>query len=434
MNAMKKFLFSLLIVCFVLPSFAQDYGKLQLFFVQNKMEDAKKEIDNLLTNPKALDKAETHLWKFRVYSELYSDSSLTSKYPGAEISALEALDKYKLLDNSYKQLKEEGVRGLGLLYNTSFNKGRQLFNDKNWDSSFKYFSIAEQMGDFINTNNLSGTQLAIDTITVLYTAYAAQNAQKFDVASNYYKRIADLKIGGSDFEDVYRFLLDYYVKQQDTENFTKYIAVAKELYPESQAVWAQLEMNNLTQSSSLMDIVKTYQDEVAQGSLNEDKYINYAETFAMAERDQVDALDSASQVQLKITAGDAFAKAFALNPNGLYAFNVGVINYNLFGILDERYSDYRGESAALKTKRAEIEKEQTIFADSTIYWLEQAYTMLKDKTDRTKSESISLNRTVDYLANIFMWKRDKSKVGTGKDYDAYDAKFKLYDSEHNKYN
>ena len=42
--------------------------------------------------------------------------------------------------------------------------------------------------------------------------------------------------------------------------------------------------------------------------------------------------------------------------------------------------------------------------------------------------------SIDFLANIYQWKRDKSK---GKlpatDYDKYDTKFKLYDGEHDKY-
>ena len=66
--------------------------------------------------------------------------------------------------------------------------------------------------------------------------------------------------------------------------------------------------------------------------------------------------------------------------------------------------------------------------------LKKAYNTLKAKQDRSKSETISLNRTVDYLANINYWERDQTKVnGNSKDYDKYDALYKKYDAEHNTY-
>ncbi len=432
---MKKIILSLIVSIITVVAIAQDYAKVTLFYsMTGKMEDAKKEIDAIIATPKAQDKAEAYLWKLKVYSEIYADSNLYAKYPDIEMQAMEAFNKYKSLDNSLKLLKEEGgIRSVSLLYSASFNYGRKNFTDTNWEKSYQYFKLAEETGDFINTNNLAQNKINIDTVTVLYTAYAAQNSKKYEEAANYYKKIADLKIGGSDYEDVYRYLLDYYTRQKDVENFNKYLVIAKELYPNSNSVWAQMEMINMNQNTNLEDILNKYRQEQTQGTLTEDKYINYAETFAGPDKSQLDKLDSLKQIEIKMAAADAFAKAFATTPNGLYAFNTGVIKYNMYGILDERYYSYRGETAALKAKRAEIEKDEMIYADTAAVWLEQAYTILKAKTDRTKSETNSLNRTVDYLANIYLWKRDKSKGVNPKDYDKYDAKYKQFDVEHNKY-
>ena len=194
-------------------------------------------------------------------------------------------------------------------------------------------------------------------------------------------------------------------------------------------------MNYMTSNTGLDEIISKYKTEDASGKLTEDGYLTYAESFAMPDKAQVDKLDSAQQSQLKITAADAFAKAYNLNNKaGLYAFNAGVLYYNIFTTLDDRFFSYTGESAALKAKRAEIIKEQQEVSSKSIDWLEKAYEALKAKEPREKNESNSLNRAVTMLANLYMWKRDKTKgTGNTKDYDAFDAKYQLYDAEVGKY-
>jgi hypothetical protein len=78
-------------------------------------------------------------------------------------------------------------------------------------------------------------------------------------------------------------------------------------------------------------------------------------------------------------------------------------------------------------------KDQQGYADKSIDWLEKSYTSLKAKDPREKNENNSLNRTVLMLSNLYAWKRDKSRGVNPKDYDAYDAKYKIYDAEVDKY-
>ena len=114
-----------------------------------------------------------------------------------------------------------------------------------------------------------------------------------------------------------------------------------------------------------------------------------------------------------------------------------MLSYNLFNILEDKRYALRGESAALKAQRAEIAKQEQVYADSAILWLEKGYDVMKGKTNREKVEANSLNHTVDYLANLYMWKRDQTKgtnsATASKDYDKYDAKYQQYDAEHDKY-
>ena len=435
---MKKAFLTLALAFSMIYLNAQDEAVIQLYATQKQWEKAKTEVDKWLANPKIKDKEKptAYLWKLDVYSQLYVDSTLSPKYPDAADQAMDAFNKYVALDPSLKLMKDGNFAiGLGNLYSGSFNKGKNAFQTKDWQNAFKYFSQAEKIGEFLLVNKLSSNNASIDTVTVLYTAYAAQNSQQPDSAVKYYSMLADIKVAGPDYEDIYKFLVQYYSEKKDDANFKKYLALAKELYPNDNSAWTQYEMGNLTENADLPKLLAQYQQDVAAGSMNEAKYASYGQAFATTDKAQLDKLDSAQKVTLKFAAAQAFSKAYELNDtNGLYAFNTGVIYYSIYSDLDDRYNANRGESATLKAKRAEIGKQEIAYADTASQWLEKAYNTLKAKQNRSKPETISLNRAVDYLANINYWQRDQTKVnGNNKDYDKYDALYKKYDAEHNTY-
>lgn len=435
---MKKIFLTLALAFCIVYLNAQDAAVIQLYAQQKNWEKAKTEVDKWVSDPKLKDKEKpiAYLWKMDIYSQIYIDSSLSQKYPDAADQAMDALNKYVALDTSLKEMREQNFAiGVGNLYTGSFNKGKEAFQSKDWQNSFKYFSQSERLGEFLLKNKLSANNSVIDTATVLYTAYAAQNAKELDSAAKYYSMLADVKVSGPDYEDIYKYLVQYYSEKKDDANFKKYLAQAKELYPNDNSLWTQYEMGNLTENADLPKLLAQYQQDVAAGSMNEAKYASYGEAFATTDKEQLDKLDSTQKMDLKFAAAQAFSKAYSLNDtNGLYAFNTGVIYYSIYSELDDRYNANRGESATLKTKRSEIAKQEATYADTASQWLEKAYNTLKAKQDRSKSETISLNRAVDYLANINYWQRDQTKTnGNSKDYDKYDALYKKYDAEHNTY-
>ncbi|MGI8951742.1 MAG: hypothetical protein ACR2FN_09190 [Chitinophagaceae bacterium] len=430
---MKRFFLALILALFITISQAQDFKPVETAVVLKQPEAAKTALDKVMTNPKAEQKPEAWYYKAWVYSSFYKDPALRAKYPNSETTADEAIKKYMQMDTSYALIKQYGADPLFNIYATSFNDGIRTFNTKNWDSASYYFGLAADYSDIIFKNKWSASSATIDTTSVQYAGYAFQNANKPDLAIKYYTKLADNKIGGKDFVDIYKFILDYYSKNKDQNNFQKYLAEAKQLYPDQSAVWNQFEMQNMTQNANLEDILAKYKQNDAGGKLTEDQYIGYAETFAGINKTQQSQLDSAKQVEIKFAAADAYKKAFALKNNGIYAYNAGVMYYSVYSSLDDRFYALKGTSADLKAQRAVVEKQEYEMADSALKWLETAYTILKAKTNRDKSESNSLNKDVDFLANIYLWKRDKSRGVTPADYDKYDAKFKQYDAEHGKY-
>lgn len=433
---MRKTVFTIVCAIAVCVSSAQA-DMVQLLYSTNKFEDAKKEVEKALANPKLKDKDKPslQLWKMLINSELYSSPELSANHPNANTDALTALKDYIALEPSLKTFKEENfTRGVGLIYSMGFENGKNYFQKEDWENAYKYFAQAAEMSDFITNNGLNSSGTGIDTTTILFTGYAAQNAKKTDEAIKNYTRIADLKVTGAEYLDVYRYLIDHYEMSKDETNYNKFLGLGKELFPGESDLWSQVEMRHMTSNGGLKNVIDIYKKEEASGTLTEDKLLSFAEAFAQPEEEQLNGFDSLQRIELKMLAADAFGKAFEKNgTNGLYAFNSGVLYYNVFSLLDEKYSSYRGEGAALKAKRDEVAKEEMVYADKSINWLEKSYNILKAKTDRTKSETNSLNRTVDYLANIYQWKRDRSRGVNPKDYDAFDAKLKQFENEHNSY-
>jgi hypothetical protein len=71
--------------------------------------------------------------------------------------------------------------------------------------------------------------------------------------------------------------------------------------------------------------------------------------------------------------------------------------------------------------------------DVSLEWLEKSYMILKDKPGRNNTEKGIITKTVDFLANLYAYKRDRLKGKDPKAFDAFDAKYKEYDALHDKF-
>ncbi|MDB5229904.1 MAG: tetratricopeptide repeat domain protein [Chitinophagaceae bacterium] len=414
-----------------ISAFGQSLTDVNKYYFLKKYEDAKKEIDKVMADPKAQAKADFWVTKANIYASLYSDDALRAKYPDAGAVSLQAIEKAKQLDPTFKAIKDNnGLTAVGALYSISFNDGRKYFSESKWDEAFKSFQVAEDLGNFITVNGWAvNPQQKIDTFTVLYTGYAAQNAKKPEEAVKYYTKIINQKVGGKDLVDVYRFMLNYQMEQKNREAFTKYLGLAREVYPDSASLWTEYEMEYMSKNSSLDQVVDQFTKGDQAGNLSAEQYSGLGQAIAGG----VFKADSAKQSELRLKAADAFKKAYDKGQSGLDAYNAGVMYYNEFANLDERFSNLRGTAADLKVKREQVEKLQYPLADQSINWMEKAYTTLKAKSTLERVEKSCLNKSVDFLANLYLWKRDKARGKDPKGYDAFDAKYKQFDSEHGKY-
>lgn len=457
---MKKLLLLSMFAMSMQLATAQDYKKVQNALILGRVEDAKTEIDKLVADPKAQAKAETYMWKGRIYAAIFKSQQLNEKYPTAEAEAEAALKKYEELDPTYAiALAKDGLTAYFDMYTSFIRQGSNRFNAKDWANAGKSFVDGIRYIDQIIANKWTSNTIAMDTTSILYAAICFQNAKDLENASVYYKRIADNKVKDTNYIDVYRFLVDYYTRgKKDEAQFYKYLAVAKEVFPALDEEWESYEMDFID-TYDLKAKTDLYAKEEAAGTLTENKYIQYGSAFANAK--MKDDLDSAAAALYNNKALDAFKKAYAKNDkNAIAAFNTGVIYYNNFGELDDKVrenirtvqrinaekpvekdpkkkaaADAKAKAEAEPYLKANIALEIPIAqqVEQAIEWLEKAYTLLKDKATRTNNERSVINKSVDWLANLYSYKRDKVRGKDNAAFDRFEAKFKEFDALHSKF-
>jgi len=417
---------------------AQDYKKVRDALTlaqvpgnagQGKLEEAKAELDKIAADPKAQGNAETYLLKTEVLGSIAGNEALKAKYPTADVEAFQALKKYLELEPTEAKLKEDRYVGVNSTYGSLFSAGVKHYNAKNWDSASVKFKDVAELGDIMTSRKW--TTSAFDTTSYLYAGVTAQNAKKNDDAAKYYSKIADHKIGGKDYEGIYDFLTKYYLNANKQAEFTKYLAIAKELYP-TNTIWKDLEFANTTDNASLDDMTKKFQDADAAKTIDAKGYLDYGDFFINNKK--IKDLDPSQRAQYTNQAFYAFSKAADLDTaNGLSSYNAGVAAYSLFEDASDSARKIKGVTAAIKSKRAAADKQADSAAGRSITWLEKSFNTLSNKATRTATEKNVVGKTADILYNLYTYQRDRSKVIAPKNYDKYDAKVKFYDSMHGKF-
>jgi hypothetical protein len=343
-----------------------------------------------------------------------------------------------------------------------FLDGIRAFNKKNWELASSDFKSSIELSDVMFKNKWTDTKMTFDSTSVLYLAYAYQNGGKPAEAIKYYTRLADNKatgINGESIEDSYKFIVNYYSTQKDEANFKKYVGVARELFPKFPA--DEFEIDYLDNNYTLQQKADLFDKDDAAGTMSEQKYLTFGDIFVHAK--DKEKLDSATGIKYTQKAGEAFKKAFAKNPqNAIAAFNVGIIYYNIYSAYDDKHAynirsmqainsanaekpaekdpkKKAAADAALKAKldpfkaaNVELEKPMMDNLDVSLEWLEKSYTILKDKPQKTNTEKNIASKSVDFLANLYAYKRDRLKGKDQKAFELYDAKYKMYDDLHGK--
>ncbi len=233
---MKKLL-SVAILTLSVPvlTWSQTLESIKTFALLGQMDKAKTEIDKAANNPKVMGKPEAHILKTAIYASISMTDENRNKPTGNALvqEADASFEKYKSMDPEMKKMSEEDLYKNGPIniYYNYYNQGLADYNDKKWESAIPKLEKAISYSDLL----ISKTMLTspVDTNLLILTGFVAERANNVNAAVMVYRRLAEAKVTGADFEGVYQYLVRYYFTSKDLPNFEKMKTLGASLYPES---------------------------------------------------------------------------------------------------------------------------------------------------------------------------------------------------------
>lgn len=453
-----KYFFSLLLsIAIISIATAQDFKKVEFSILTNKTEDAKTELEKVLSNPKNQDKVEGYYWKSRIYAALYKDSSARLKYPQIFDDANLAFEKYCSLDTAFSFVKNKGPEGFFDMYSTTFKLGTTYYQQKKYEEASKQFKSCVVYSDYMFKNKWTNSQQPFDTTVILYCGISLQSASQDDEAVKYFIRLANSRVSGDGNSDIYNFILVYYIKKKNKEEFNKYLVLSKELYPKID--WDEYELEFINKNYDLEGKAALYDEMDNAGTMTENTYFEFGGFFINAKNQ--DGIDSLSLDKYNKKAQDAYKKAFNKNNNNAFAaYNLGFGYFNLFSNEDDKYrinvkrmqelnssmpvikdpkkkialeNELKIKVQGVKNLNSSIEKVALENADLAIEWYTKTFMILKEKTSLTKIEKSIINTSIDKIANLYEYKMSRVRGKDEKLFNQYEAKYKEFDALHSKF-
>jgi len=432
---------------------AQDFKKVQTNILIGQYEAAKTEYEKVVAKkPTLLTTADGFFWKAKIYSGFYKD---TLKNPTAYSQLKAAIDEYIKLDKAagYPIAKENGQDPFFDVYLKSFKDGVNAFNTKNWKQAASSFENAVIFSDIIFSNGWATSKQKFDTTSLVYAGYSNQNAGNVDGTINYYSRLIDYKVSAPEYIDVYRYVLIQYIAKKEKVKFDQILSAAKSAYPKE--AWDEYATDYIDKNLSIDEKIALFDQKVAAGQLTEIEYQMFGDMFMSGKSEEnPDKYIEKAQV--------AYEKAYNMNPkNYAAAFNIGIAYYNQFNLLDDKVvqnikalqtlnankpaapKDPKKKLAfdnAFKAQQDSIKKLNTaldpfikVKVDNSILWITKSYNVLKDKEKLERAEKSVASKSVDFLATLYAYKRDKLRGKDQKASDEADLQFNIYDKLHDKY-
>ncbi|MES1218011.1 MAG: hypothetical protein ABUT20_21065 [Bacteroidota bacterium] len=244
---MRKLIFTTLLAVFAFTTYAQSIDDIKDLVGKQQWDKAKDQIDKYLANEKNAKKADGWFYKGVIYNEIGKSDKYKSLVTGdARMEAFNSLKKYIELDpKNILGTIEQNVRFFDI-YNGYFDLAANSFNSKNYDVAYENFKNANMVEDYVASKGFSYNNFSfpkLDTSLLQNTGVSALMAKKTDDAVIYYQKLADAKVTGKSYLEIYQFLVQYYNDKGDKVNRDKYLALGRELYPEDD-YWVEAELKD----------------------------------------------------------------------------------------------------------------------------------------------------------------------------------------------
>lgn len=432
---MKSLILAVLIAFTSLAVLAQKVDKAKDLLKNNKLPEARTEIENFLAVEKNKNNSEGWYTKAKVYTAIAKDSNLKSTVPDSREIAFDALKKYIELENNVKE-KEKKQLALTMdnrqpfvdLYTGYSKDGASFYNANNYNDALTNFKKTLDVFDYMSaqgwTNNVK-----LDTTTTLYAGISAEKANKLDEAATYYGKIAESKATGDGFIEIYKWLSDHYKQKGDVTNSQKFVDLGKEVYP-TDAFWSGFEIDMLREKGTKEQLFAKYEEIISKYPDNHLFLFNYAVELYTTGYNTDMAKRPANSKELIQKAIEMNSKAIALKPD--YANAQMLMGQILFN----QAADYATENKAIrppqggKLKPEELKKKEELRNmvnkkyDEAIPYFEKVDALLGNQGKLKMEEKGYLKDSYDLLITIYEHKGLQDKA------TAYTEKFNNVDKKH----
>lgn len=234
---MKRTFLSLLATGVLTAAIAQDGNNICVWNAMNTyntgggaedLERAIKCTDEAAVNPSTAEKSKTWFYRGELYTLIFLDKNLKTKYPNSSLEASKAFKKLLDLNDPKFRDWEEVFKHALPLGTATFNEGVEMYNAKNYAQAYQYFYSIKDINTVLSAK---GKQGSIDLATALKNAATcAELSGNAEGALNVYKDW----IAVNPEANAYRGLAMGLKKQGKKEESQKVIDEALVKYPKDQ--------------------------------------------------------------------------------------------------------------------------------------------------------------------------------------------------------
>jgi|KBSMisStaDraftv2_1062788.scaffolds.fasta_scaffold01483_10 hypothetical protein len=423
---MKRMLLSLFSALVFSGLLAQSVDKAKDYLKENKIAEAKDEIDKALAVEKNQKNPEAWYIKAKIYDAVGSNEQLKNQYPDCWLQALSALQKYAELDTKKRvSLTEDNYKPATEIYQGLFQSGAANYNAQKYNDALRDFRGAITAINFMYGQRW--IKQSMDTTSILYAGISAEKSNQRDTAAVYYRMIADsniTKIGGNEMAEIYKWLADYYTRKADQANAAKYVALGRSHYPHD-IFYDELQLDEWRKTGPKDSLFAKYEEINKEYPDSAMYFFNYGlELYQYA-------TDSSSGK--KVTNADEYIKraqekmlmSVKLNPTYPQAYLVlGQIAYNQ-GVEFQVLGKPKGNSNPEEVKVRQGYRESAVKKfNEAIPYLEKVDQLLGSQAKLKKADKVALRDAYDMLVTIYESKKDKPKI------DAWTVKYNDVDKVH----
>ncbi len=403
---MRKTILSALFVMASTFLFAQNLKEIQGDVEKGKFEEARAKVDKALADPKNQNTANFYYYKGVVYTEIAKDTTKNDLNYWNE--SFNAFKRYQELDSKNILMTLNQNAHLFSIYENYYNLGIKDFNDKNYKRAFDRFSNALAVKDYVYTRQFSINDFsfpAMDTQLLNLAGAAAILSENHDAAIPYYTALANAKLKGDDYKDIYPILVDYYAKKGDDVNKKKYLAIGQELYPEN-TYWVQSQIAEAGDDKA--KLFAKYQELIKENPQSYELAVDYGvELF-----NYVYNQNKPADYEVKLTElGNALKNAIAIDANQAYPnFIMSQHISNQIYDMQQVYNGLKGTKPEDVKKKQDLNKQIEARFEELYLYSNNAHQIYAKNAELKPGEKANFRIVTNNMIDYYKMKKNTEKI------------------------